>query len=479
MKITNILLYIKTIPARIVFFLKFIYAKPQYFFLLVAGTAGITTVFVLPPFQAPDEHTHFYKAVQLSKLDFKAEKISDMQVGEYFESEYGETVSQFSYMWLDPTKKVNTQTFKNDALVPQTTSPETFVKFENTAVYPPLTYIPQAIGITITRIFKSSILVEMYAARIMILMSWLTLVFLAIKTIPTVKWGLVALAVTPLTIMLSASSSNDALVLGFSILWVAYVLKLRATPVISRIQLVLILCFSILFGLIKPPYLIIMLLIWIVPSANFQTIRHPILVKVACSMLLPVVIAAGWMLFMRDIYIPTNPLADTPSQIHFVVTHPFSAFKNIVSSLTISPVGEDVILQSFGLYSWLAIKLPLPLTILNFIVVTLLLFSRKEGDTQGGINAFARIFAGLVYFLICFAAALLIYLSFNKPMNNQVDGLNSRHLLPAYYLLLISLGGILELKRNSYNRLIVGCSLFLVIFAVAAPISILMRFYIL
>jgi hypothetical protein len=36
-------------------------------FLLIAFTLGVLAIFLTPPFQVPDEHTHFYRAYDVSR----------------------------------------------------------------------------------------------------------------------------------------------------------------------------------------------------------------------------------------------------------------------------------------------------------------------------------------------------------------------------------------------------------------------------
>jgi tetratricopeptide (TPR) repeat protein len=105
-----------------------------------------------------------------------------------------------------------------------------FVAFSNTAVHPPLPYLPQAAGIFLARRFSPSVLAAFYAGRLLNFLAAVAVTFLAVRLTPVGKWAFAALALTPMTLSLAASLSPDALTNALSFLLVAQVLALAFGP---------------------------------------------------------------------------------------------------------------------------------------------------------------------------------------------------------------------------------------------------------
>jgi len=454
--------------------------KPQYFFLLVSALSGFLLIFILPPYQAPDEHTHFYKSVQQSYGHIKAEKFSETEVGSMLPAKYNQSVAYYKYMWLDPTQKINPGVVKEQLLHGPNDSARVITKYENTAVYPPLTYIPQTIGLSIARVFHSSVLIQLYAARIATLLAWLVLTFFAIKIIPFGKWAMVALAITPLTLMLSASSSNDAVTFGLIFLWTSFCLKVinDKKPLLIQERNLLIV-FSVILGLLKPPYFLLILLTILIPRHKFKGLKQSVLLK-SIVITVPLITAILWMLFTRNLYIVTNPLADTPLQISYILSNLHGVSIDFLNTFFISPVSDDLVLQFYGLYSWLVIRIPIIFVVVAYISLFLVMTVRNPFEaTINNLTTKIRIWLVVLYVLSCFAIIGLIFLSFNPVGQNEVIGLNSRYFIPLAVLFIPALSGLINLKnKSSYITLLKWIKPSLILLSIVTIVSIYLRFHI-
>ena len=102
-------------------------------------------------------------------------------------------------------------------------SDRVFTAFSNTAIHPPLAYLPQALGIFLAGHFTSSILVLFYVGRTFNFLAATALIFCAIRSAPVGKWIFTVLALTPMVLFLTSSLSSDALTNAFSFLVVSRV----------------------------------------------------------------------------------------------------------------------------------------------------------------------------------------------------------------------------------------------------------------
>src|SRR5688572_16855414 len=105
-----------------------------------------------------------------------------------------------------------------------------FAGFSNTAVYPPVPYIPQVAGIWVGRVFGLSTLVTAYLVRLLNLVAAVALGYLALKELRfSGRMFLFAflLISMPMTVSLFASANPDAVTIGLAFLVFGLVMRLR------------------------------------------------------------------------------------------------------------------------------------------------------------------------------------------------------------------------------------------------------------
>ena len=66
---------------------------------------GVFMIVVLPPFQAPDEVTHYYQSMRLSQLQPLVEL--NGKTGQYFPKGITEIVDSYSYLPFNPQLKIS------------------------------------------------------------------------------------------------------------------------------------------------------------------------------------------------------------------------------------------------------------------------------------------------------------------------------------------------------------------------------------
>lgn len=85
-------------------------------------------------------------------------------------------------------------------------------------------YLPQAIGITIGRLFHLGMMPTMMLGRLMGLFVYAILVFYAIRKLPIAKYTLLLISLLPISLQQAASFSYDGIINGVSFLYIAYCL---------------------------------------------------------------------------------------------------------------------------------------------------------------------------------------------------------------------------------------------------------------
>jgi uncharacterized membrane protein len=155
---------------------------PQGFFLAVTLLFGGLMIFVIPPLQTPDEPVHFISAYKVSVLNFAQENQNGV-TGNKLPTAIDETVKAVNganEVKFNPNAKYDIRQIKHALTVDNTDNTKIYLPSQSSN-YPAIAYLPQAVGITVGRVFDSPVIVLMYLARIATLLTWALLGFLAIK----------------------------------------------------------------------------------------------------------------------------------------------------------------------------------------------------------------------------------------------------------------------------------------------------------
>lgn len=234
----------------------------QNIFVLFALVFGFFILLFTPPFYGFDESLHFWRAYQISEEHIVSERQNDLIGGTLPKSLLSS--EQFVYQnFRHPDGKLSFLNYPS-VNIPLDKDVRIFINFPNSALYSPIPYIPQAIGMFIGRVLNQSPLVLMYLGRFFNLAFWIVLVYFSIKTTPVFKNVFFLLALTPIILFQSASLSADAITNGLSILLISLFLKyaFRQDCFLSFKNVVLFILISSLIALSEQAYLILMLLFY-------------------------------------------------------------------------------------------------------------------------------------------------------------------------------------------------------------------------
>ncbi|MDB5178142.1 MAG: hypothetical protein JWN01_85 [Patescibacteria group bacterium] len=453
---------------------KFFSLPPEMFFLVVGAPITLILLFTTPPFQFPDEFTHFYKEVYLSQGHIMAYKLPSL-VGADLPIKYSETEGHYSYMYLDETKKLKTNLLFKDLQYPEKDNRLVPTHFENTAAYPPAAYTAQSFAIFITNLITGSVVVQLYVARLASAICWLILIFCAIRLLPIGRWSAVALSLTPLSLVVSASCSNDAITFGLSLLFISQALRaITRTNKITRLEIAAIAINCLLLGLCKPPYFLLIGLVFAIPSVRFQSLKQRMLIMML--FILPAFLSTAlWQLAISHVLINVYPGSDTHLQLHYVLAQPLSVLENILHTFLFSPTGDNLILQFVGLNAWFNIHTPFWMILLDYLVIFILVLHEPATTQRVRINKTFRLFCIGICLAGSLTIGLLLYLTFTPVGLDTVIGLNSRYFIPFAYLLIPILNASSLYSRKSHTFIILK---FLIVFISLLTIPLIItRFY--
>jgi hypothetical protein len=256
------------------------FRNPATTFLVVAGTAGIVLVFLVPTFAGIDESGHFARSYQLSTgrivpvdapggapegggvclpvsvagpiLRDEAHNVAHVLSG----------TERFREQRRAAQAKARSSDQKLAGSLPACAGGQRFLTVASFAWYSPLPYLPQAAAVGIVRVAGGDVDAMLFAGRLASLLAYLGVVWLAIRRSPVGRWALCMTALLPVALFQGATSlSPDALTVAIALLVISSALRMTAAspPRLPRAFIAEAAVLSVALGLCKPSYVVVAL----------------------------------------------------------------------------------------------------------------------------------------------------------------------------------------------------------------------------
>jgi uncharacterized membrane protein len=421
---------------------------PEWVFLAVALSFGCLSLVLTPPLQVPDEAAHFYRSFRMAEGIFVGRK-EGVVTGDQLPRVFTRLPATFGRFGWRPECKTSSTEILATMKVPIDTADREFFEFSNTAVHPPLIYLPQAVGILIARLLSGSLLASFYAGRLANLLVCTALIFIAIRRAPIGKWAFEALGLTPMALFLMASLSSDALTNAISFLLVAQVLKCAFgdDQFVSRRDLGLLVILGIALGLTKQAYFFLGLSFVLIPVARFPTPAR-YWGAFAAMVLASLLATAGWALQVRHIYSPAVPgKVDPRAQWHYIASHPEDFAQAALTNATIEL--PHTVAEYFGVLGVRDLPLPAWVPVLELLVLAAacLVPLGKVPITRRQALLAASI-AALEFLMIL----LIINLTWDRVGHNRSVDVQGRYFIPLGPLLAVALIGTMRPLAQRLGR---------------------------
>lgn len=411
-----------------------IFKTPEKAFLSIGLLFGIIFLLIIPPFQVPDEFNHFMRSYQISEGQLIAEKRGQITGGFIPKS-----LVDFTGIWYDipfkPQQKATKKQFFESFKIPLNRKKKVFGFFPNTALYSPVAYLPQAIGINLGKVFDLYPVILMYLGRLTNLLISVYLIFLAIKITPVFQWVFFLLALTPMATFQRASLSADSLLNSVSILMIAILIKYAFDVNQEKIfknDILIVGILSVVVALCKQAYFPISFLYFLIPKYKIGSRKKYFIVG-----LFIILISAFawfyWSFVVKGLYVPMRPdvVTSADEQAHFILSQPL---KYAIITFNDFNVNLDEYFKQFiGVLGWVDTPVPgiLQISYAPILVFIALIDSRR--DILILLKDKLIIFAAFLSSI--FLIYLLNYLAWNPVGEEKIAGLQGRHFIPIAPLL--------------------------------------------
>ncbi len=292
-------------------------AKVENFLLLMVLIFGSAMIILIPPGAGYDEEDHLVRVWELSTFSLIPGQLSPREM------KYPTMFRDLAYRQQANSGIIDSDFWKRYARTPLYEHGSIRRELKTKSVYSPALLLPQAIVMRFGRTADAPTLPVFYACRFAGLLSYLLLIWLALRWIPFGKWILLVLAISPMALFQAATITPDAISNGLGFLFIAGTLKLADSKEIDwrKFGTLVLLIFLLFLAKVNLTVLILLPFLLIPPARFTQKRIYVLLLGVTAILFL--VEVAGWNLLATshsDALLANN--ADAGAQLRYILAHP-------------------------------------------------------------------------------------------------------------------------------------------------------------
>ncbi len=414
----------------------------------MALSFGLIYIFLVPPFQAPDEPNHLLRAYHISEGYFFGIKTKDKRLGAALPESLKVVSDSFRVLRYDYQQKTSLDKILQATQIPLAPAKRSFLDFPNVAYYAPTAYLPQFPVIFFARLLQLPPLLLMYLGRLATFAFWVACVGYAIRILPFHQWTLSWISLLPASLFLHASLTADSTTNGLAFLLIAQILNISfAGTSFTRKRAALILSLSLLITINKVVYAPLILLLFFLTKDQFGSFRKKVF-SLGAIFLAHAIVLFIWYQFAGDLFIPydqyhpifregqqLNPGVNPKAQLFFILQYPFTFIKTLVISYAES--APATLAHYIGKFGWE--KNYLPAWLLGILAASLLasaLLEKKEHISLRNHHRALLLITGIIMIL---AFSCVIYMQWSPVGNDRILSLSGRYFIPVFPLFLLAL----------------------------------------
>jgi uncharacterized membrane protein len=408
-------------------------------------------VFFVPPFQKPDEPTHFYKIVAMSQGQWFCRGGTSPKYVKIPKLLYDFPVQlQANALAFDSNLRFPLKLLFMPYPIHSPASKSQSVK--DTCSLGVFGYIPMALVMTITNLFNNA-LFSFYVARLTATAIFLFALIYSFRLTPKEFRPLLLLtAALPLTIHQATSISYDSLQISLSFLIFACLTHILTNNRDHIINKVIVMQFAIfLLNLTRPGYYSLLLLWFIIPKSklglttkNYLKLTFIIFVTIITALMF-------YSLYLKSVIstVPPNALISSPIQLTVLLHHPTSFLHAFVNTFS----QARYLAQLIGVFGWVNL-VPNQYLFYLFVAVMALVAAKVFRDTNLILPKPFQLFILFIsIFGVVFVLSVIMFLNWTPIGYPEIDGLAGRYfitLFPFILLLIISSLKFLQAKKSLY-----------------------------
>lgn len=410
---------------------------------VAAATAfltALTFVFLTPPFQVPDEVSHYWRARALA-IGRAGGVARDGRVGSSIPHD-AKTLVATTWDTLPEGVRYDRNRLAAAGRLKAERKPYTFMRIPS-VVYTPVPYLPQSLMAVITDALHVRPLIAFYLGRLSLLLFTAIVAIASLRIAGERRWLLLPVICSPMTLYLVASYSGDAITIAVALLMTALIVRAadRRDEAMSTRELFMLAGAAALLIMCKA-YAPLTILAFAIPLGRLRHGRQRAMaLLLVLALLLPLAVAHHFAAWARSQH--RDSTVDITLQQRVVTHDPIRYVRVAIGDLEEN--GEGYVRAAIGRLGWLDIGLP-SWIYWSYGAATVWIAFALIPQT----SALLRVLALLVFVVMAAAIQLSQYLSWTAVGAAHIEGVQGRYFLPVVPLLLIALASRRSALRSAW-----------------------------
>jgi len=301
------------------------------------------------------------------------------------------------------------------------------------ATYSPVNYLPQVLGIFVSRLFTTNSIIHLYIARICNIITCITMLYFAIKIIPFGKNLLFLLSIIPITIEGFSTLSADGMLVAASFLWISYILYLcfKENKKVENKDIAILSILAIIISLTKTIYIVLLPLLLIIPKEKWKS-RNKKIIIISLILIISAIIDISWYFIgMKE-----ETLITGNNSVTYILTNPILYIQRIIYTIAIN--FQKYITEIFGC----TIEWNEQIDIYVFPYILLLMSSILiiKGKEKINWNIWQKAVISIVILSCIFLVFTSMFLAWSKTDIAYIEGVQGRYLMPIVPLIFLLFG---------------------------------------
>ena len=438
--------------------------KVENLFLLVALTSGILFIFLLPNRLGLswDDETHFHNIYSLA-----AGKRGEWT---HSSSHLIETAFSNSFRVFDtPEERLESNQYlnshHNSSGIATSEGSTVSSSFGN------MLYLPMVLGFKIPNLLGLSFTTSLLLSRLTNLLLYTTIIYFAIKNIPICKRLLAFIALLPGSMFLASQFSLDALIIAFTFLGIALLIKMILSKgKISITDLITFILSMILASSPKGVYILILLFPLFLPKEKFKNKEQKNLIALSLILIILLVISSFMVPMLLDSVPSSDPRGGNVSALRqtlLLIEQPISFLKIFLENMLGNFAYKLIGIETIGHFAYVGLISPSNLFYLSLFMLTFFTFTDSYKQDEGNhISTRMKLILLVIIITIISLIWLVFYLTFTPIGSTVINGVQGRYFIPLLPLVLILLNSYqieTHLTERTYNLILLISSTFILL----------------
>ncbi|HVT44132.1 MAG TPA: DUF2142 domain-containing protein [Thermoanaerobaculia bacterium] len=409
-------------------------AEPWRVFVVLGLISGSLFVFLTPPFQGPDEPSHFARAWEISRGRLQATAPSTP-----LPENLADAIAISSRVTFDSGEKVTISEITGSM---RGSMGERDVYHAGAAIYTPVPYAPQAAVIALLRPLIGESIALLYVSRLANLICSTLILAGSLAILPFSRSLFLLLALTPMFAFLRSTASPDAITGSVAFLLTALILRMSfSSDSPGRRDVLLLLACSAVLVLSKPIYAFLPLLACMIPHQQFRSTRA----RTALAVSLLVITSLALVIAMWNAHATfqsiradegISPRLQLEAMLDEPARFPAAAFNDYAIHY------RRYVAEMIGNLGWL--DTPLPISAIAAWALLLIAVALVDGPARLGVREKTICSTILAASMLLLSASL--YLGWTPAGAARIEGLQGRYFIPLMPL------GLLLLQNRKWGR---------------------------